>query len=197
MNIIGLTGTVGCGKSTVGKLIQDNFSAKLVMTDEVGHLVMRKGSSAYEEVVRTFGKDILDKDGEINRKILGGIVFRDEAKLKQLNKIIHPRVKEYLAEDIARETQRRRYEFYIMESAILIETGLNKICGQNWYVDTPDDIRRERLKKSRGYSDEKIEAILANQKEKEFFLKHCDHIIENVNLENVLIQIEKNLGFMV
>lgn len=193
MKIVGLTGTVGCGKSTVGKLIQDNFSAKLFMTDEIGHLVMKKGSLGYEEVVNLFGAEILNQQGEIDRKILGGIVFGDEEKLKQLNEIIHPKVKKYLEEDIAREIQNKKYLFYVIESAILIETGLNEICQECWYVDTPDDIRRKRLKESRGYSDEKIEAILSNQKGKDYFIKYCDHTIENKNLEDVLLQIEKLL----
>ena len=194
MKIIGLTGTVGCGKSTVGKLMQDNFSVKLIMTDELGHLAMKKGNSGYQEVVNLFGTGILNAQGEIDRKILGGIVFGNEEKLKKLNGIIHPWVKHYLAKDIAEEMKKDRYKFYIIESAILFETGLNKLCQENWYIDTEHNIRKERLKTSRGYSDEKIEAILANQKEKSFFTKRCDYIIENNrNLENVLFQIEKLL----
>ena len=194
MKIIGLTGTVGCGKSTVGKLMQDNFSVKLIMTDELGHLAMKKGNTGYQKVVNLFGTGILNTQGEIDRKILGGIVFKNEEQLKNLNEIIHPWVKNYLAEDMAKEMKMDRYQFYVIESAILFETGLNELCQENWYIDTEHDIRKERLKASRGYTDEKIEAILANQKEKSFFTKRCDHIIENNrNLEDVLLQIEKIL----
>lgn len=194
MKIIGLTGTVGSGKSTVGKLMQDNFSVKLIMTDDLGHLAIEKGNTGYQKVINLFGTGILNTQGEIDRKILGGIVFGNEEKLKKLNEIIHPWVKDYLAEDIAKEIKADRYKFYIIESAILFETGLNKLCQENWYIDTDHDIRKERLRASRGYSDEKIESILANQKEKSFFLKHCDCVIENnKDLEDVLHQIEKLL----
>lgn len=84
MKIIGLTGTVGSGKSTVGKLMQDNFSVKLVMTDKLGHFVMKKGNSGYEKVVNLFGSEILTETGEIDRKILGTIVFENKEKLNKL-----------------------------------------------------------------------------------------------------------------
>lgn len=185
---------VGCGKSTVGKLMQDNFSVKLMITDELGHLAMKKGSSGYVKIVNLFGREILTEQEEIDRKVLGEIVFRNNDKLKKLNDIIHPWVKHYLAEDMEKEKQAERYRFYVIESAILFESGLDAVCQENWYVDTMDDIRRERLKVSRGYSDEKIEAILANQKEKTYFTDHCDYVIENNgNLEDVLLQIEKLL----
>ena len=194
MKIIGLTGTVGSGKSTVGKLMQDNFSVKLVMTDKLGHFVMKKGNSGYEKVVNLFGSEILTETGEIDRKILGTIVFENKEKLNKLNGIIHPLVKQYLQEDIAEETQSGRYQFYVIESAILFETGLNDMCEENWCIDTCDEIRRERLKVSRGYSDEKIVSILSNQGEKNYFMEHCDFIIENNrSLDDVLRQIEKLL----
>lgn len=194
MKIIGLTGTVGCGKSTVGKLMQDNFSVKLVMTDKLGHFAMKRGNSAYEKVVNLFGSEILTETGEIDRKILGNIVFENKEKLDKLNGVIHPWVKQYLQEDIAKETQLGRYQFYVIESAILFETGLNDMCEENWCIDTCNEIRKERLKVSRGYSDEKIASILSNQGEKNYFMEHCDFIIENNrSLDDVLRQIEKLL----
>lgn len=194
MKVIGLTGTVGCGKSTVGRIIQDNFSAKLVKTDELGHLAIQKGSSGYNNVIRIFGKGILMESGEIDRKILGEIVFESKERLNKLNEIIHPRVKRYLSEDILKETHAGEYQFYVIESAILFETGLNEMCQESWCIDTCDAIRKERLKVDRGYSDEKILSILSNQQEKNFFMEHCDHVIENnTSLEDVLCQIEKLL----
>lgn len=194
MKIIGLTGTVGCGKSTVGKLMQDNFSVKLVMTDSLGHLAIKKGSSGYEDVVHLFGNEILMESGEIDRKLIAKIVFESNEKLNKLNAIIHPWVKQYLEEDILKEKHLGNYQFYVIESAILFETGLNNMCQENWYIDTKDDIRRERLKVNRGYSDEKIALILSNQQEKSFFAEHCDHVVENNrSLEDVLSQIEKLL----
>lgn len=194
MKIIGLTGTVGCGKSTIGKLMQDNFSVKLMMTDTLGHLAIKKGSSGYDKAVKLFGNEILTEQEEIDRKILGRIVFENKEKLNKLNGIIHPWVKYYLSEDITKEIQLSRYQFYVIESAILFETGLDKMCQESWYIDTQDDIRRERLKVNRGYSDEKIELILSNQREKNFFMEHCDYIIENNrNISDVLQQIKKLL----
>ena len=179
MRIIGLTGNVGCGKSTVGRIMKDNFLLKLVMTDELGHLAMQKGTTSYSRIVSAFGEDILTSDGEIDRTILGKIVFENGNKLKDLNQIIHPWVKKKLQEDIEYEKNNNQYKYYVVESAILFESGLHKICHENWYVDTEESIRRKRLKTNRGYTDEKIDAILENQKNSDFFTENCEVIIYN------------------
>lgn len=194
MKIIGLTGCVGSGKSTVGKKMQEHFSLKLVMTDDVGHLAMEPGTESYENIINIFGTDIMALDGKIDRVKLGQIVFGNKEKLEQLNHIIHPWVKEYLRKNIQEEMEKNRIAYYVMESAILFQSGLNEMCDEIWYVDADEEIRRERLKSSRGYTDEKIDSILMNQKENETLKHRCDVIISTNEGENsILPQLEKYL----
>lgn len=194
MKIIGLTGSVGSGKSTVGALMEKNFSVKMRMTDNIGHLSMEPGQDSYQKIVEYFGTDILREDESIDRNRLSGIVFSDVSKLEVLNGIIHPWVKAYLRRDIEEEQKSQRFSYYVIESAILFQTRLNSMCTEVWYVDAKEEIRRERLKKNRGYSDEKVDAIMRQQRENEQWKLHCDRIIENNRDEtSILEQLENYL----
>lgn len=179
MQVIGLTGSVGSGKSTVGSWLEENFSVKLVMTDLLGHKAMETGTECYDAMVNKFGSRILDGDGRINRTKVSEIVFKDTEQLTWLNGIVHPWVKDYLKTNIEKEKECGKYDFYLLESAILFQTELDEMCDQVWYVDVNDQVRRERLKENRGYADEKIDSILEKQKENENFKKKCHLIIHN------------------
>ncbi len=177
MRVIGLTGGVGCGKSTVAAVLRDAFGARLLITDEIGHLAMRPGEKSHDAIVDAFGRDVLREDGEIDRRILAGKVFGDERALKELNGIIHPFVKAYIAGEMEKEQGNDR--LLVIESALLFETGLDALCEQVWYVQAAEDVRRRRLKDSRGYSDEKIDAIMKEQLPEEVFLARCHRVLHN------------------
>lgn len=194
MKIIGLTGSVGSGKSTVGVLMEKNFSVKLRMTDNIGHLAMEPGQDSYQKIVEYFGTNILREDKSVDRNRLSGIVFSDTSKLEVLNNIIHPWVKSYLRRDIEEEQKLQHFSYYVIESAILFQTQLDSMCEEVWYVDAREEIRRERLKKNRGYSDEKVESIMRQQRENEQWKLHCDRVIENNRDEIwILAQLENYL----
>lgn len=194
MKIIGLTGSVGSGKSTVGTLMEKNFSVKMMMTDNIGHLAMEPGQESYEKIVAHFGKGILREDKTIDRNQLSQIVFSDDVQLRVLNGIIHPWVKAYLRKDIEKQQAKQDVSYYIIESAILFQTELDSMCTEVWYVDAKEEIRRERLKKNRGYSDEKVDSIMRQQQENEKWKLQCQKIIENNQDENsILEQLEKYL----
>lgn len=194
MKIIGLTGSVGSGKSTVGVLMEKNFSVKLRMTDHIGHLAMEPGQDSYQKIVEYFGTNILREDKSVDRNRLSGIVFSDTSKLEVLNNIIHPWVKSYLRRDIEEEQKLQHFSYYVIESAILFQTQLDSMCEEVWYVDAREEIRRERLKKNRGYSDEKVESIMRQQRENEQWKLHCDRVIENNRDEIwILAQLENYL----
>lgn len=192
MKIIGLTGSVGSGKSTVGALMEKHFSVKMRMTDNIGHLAMEPGQESYRKIVESFGNGILREDKSIDRNRLSAIVFSDTTKLEVLNGIIHPWVKDYLRKDIEKEQARGVFSYYVMESAILFQTQLDAVCEEVWFVDAKEEIRRERLKKNRGYSDEKVDSIMRQQRENEQWKLRCDRIIENNSDEiSILKQLEK------
>ena len=179
MKVIGLTGGVGTGKSTVVEMAEKKPFVKAVKADEVGHLAMQIGQSAYETIVATFGTEILMEDKTINRKRLAEIVFSDKEKLNILNGIIHPFVRLYIEKEIEQAKKSGVYRYFIIEAAILLQTGYQEICDEIWVVITKEALRRERLKQSRGYSEEKITSIMKEQMSDEEFLKYATVAIEN------------------
>lgn len=184
MIIIGITGGVGAGKSEILSHLEQQYGAYVIQADQVGHLVMEPGGDAYEEIVQAFGSkafssvNILRPDGTIDRKILGGIVFAEKAKLETLNTIVHPAVKRWISRKIE-EKRQQGCPLLIIEAALLIEDHYDEICQELWYIHTDARVRRERLKASRGYSDEKIDSILRNQLSEDAFRGACQEVIDN------------------
>ena len=123
---------------------------------------MARGGNCYAAIVELFGREILGEEGEIDRKKMGSRVFQDRELLKKLNAIVHPAVKAYIRE-AADRARTRGDKFLFLEAALLIEEKYDEICDELWYVYAGEAVRRERLKKSRGYSDEKIDGMLASQ----------------------------------
>ena len=100
MIILGITGAVGAGKSTIMNRLKEQYGAYTIQADQVGHLLMKQGQVCYDAILRVFGEKILGEDGEIDRKKLGGIVFSDRELILRLNNIIHPAVKQYILDQI-------------------------------------------------------------------------------------------------
>ena len=177
--IIGLTGGVGCGKSTVIELLRENFRCLAVLTDEVAREQMLPGGVSYARVVEEFGDSILARDGTVDRGALAALVFPDPVKLERLNALTHPAVTEYVTGLAEKERRENRYEFLLIETALLIEGGYDQFCDEVWYIYAPAGQRRERLKKSRGYPDKKIDDLMARQKSEKEFLAVATHVIDN------------------
>ena len=195
MKVIGITGGVGAGKSEILKYLKEKHGAVVVEADKVGHLLMEPGGACYYSIVEKFGSSILNGDQTINRGKLGKIVFADEGLLAELNKIIHPRVKSHIVSEIAKERAYHRTKYFVVEAALLIEDHYDVICDEMWYVHTDASIRAERLKETRGYDDEKITSICANQKSPEEFRSACQVVIDNSgDLAGTQKQIDEQLG---
>ena len=195
MKVIGITGGVGAGKSAILNYLKEKHHAVVVEADKVGHLLMEPGGACYYSIVEKFGSSILNGDQTINRGKLGKIVFADESLLNELNKIIHPRVKSHIVSEIAKERAYHRTEYFVVEAALLIEDHYDVICDEMWYIHTDADIRAKRLKETRGYDDEKIAGIMANQKSPEEFRSGCQVTIDNSkDLAYTYEQIDRQLG---
>ena len=195
MKVIGITGGVGAGKSEILKYLKEKHKAMVIEADKVGHLLMEPGGACYYSIVEKFGSSILNGDQTINRGKLGKVVFADEALLKELNKIIHPRVKSHIVSEIAKERAYHRTKYFVVEAALLLEDHYDVICDELWYIHTDEAVRAERLKKARGYDDEKIASICANQKSPEEFRSACDVTIDNSGVfADTCRQIDEQLG---
>ena len=197
MKIIGITGGVGSGKSQVLSFLEEKYNAVICQADQVAWKLQEPGQSSYVAIVDYFGDDILNEDKTINRSALGQIVFNDEEKLQKLNEITHPAVKNYIKEQIELEKSNES-NLFIIEAALLLEDHYDEICDEIWYIFTREEVRRERLKESRNYTDEKINSMIASQQTEEYFRQHCQLTIDNSgNFEDTCIHIEnamKNLG---
>lgn len=194
MKIIGITGGVGAGKSEILSYLKEKYRAEVIQADKVGHLVMEPEGSCYEPVLWLFGESVKNPDGTLNRKAIGQLVFGNDTLLMKLNQIIHPAVKEYIREQIL-AAKRAQKEYFIIEAALLIEDDYGAICDEMWYIYTSESVRRQRLKASRGYTDEYITRILGNQLSETEFRKACGTVIDNsFSFEYTKEQIDKRIS---
>ena len=192
MKVIGLTGGVGCGKSTVTDVLKEKYNAHVIQCDVLGHEVLYPSGEAYEPVVELLGKEILDQSGFIDRGRVAGIVFKDATLLRRMNEIVHPAVIREVERQIEEQRLKGECDYVVMETALMIEAGMAKCCDVVWYVYANEDVRRVRLKASRGYTDERIHSVMASQKSEEEFRAIADFVIDNsgspIETEKQIIQ---------
>lgn len=194
MKVYGITGGAGTGKSEVIKMLQENFGGCVIMSDEVARELMQKGNISYQLIVEYFGRDILRDDGEIDRKKLADYVFNNKEALEKLNSMTHPYVKDEIRKLIAEAEASGECRFVALESAILLECGYEDICDEFWYVYTKPEIRRQRMKETRNYSDEKVDLVMRNQQPDEVFFEQCSFVIKNnTTLSDVYAQLKEKL----
>ena len=177
MKVIGITGGVGSGKSEVLKFLEQEYGAVVCQMDEVAKQIQKKGTRAFSRIVQEFGEQIVGADGELDRMKLGSCVFADEKKLQRLNDIVHPEVLEWVRKDILKKKE-ECCSYYIVEAALLPEVG-KELCDELWYIYTSEENRRARLKRSRGYSDEKISEMFESQLCENEYRRHCKVVIDN------------------
>lgn len=186
--VIGITGGVGCGKSTVIKIMEEKYHAKILVADDIGHELMQKGQCVCREIRDCFGEEIFMENGEIDRKYLAEIVYKDKNSLDKLNAIVHPHV---LEEIKSRLSEWEKEPLVVLETALLFETGCDAFCDRIVGIHTDREIRIKRLMESRNYTKEKAESIMANQLPDEEIERYCDIVI--VNNEEIE-QLERQIG---
>lgn len=179
MRLIGITGGVGAGKTTILEYIREHYLCRIYLADEVAHAVKEPGQPCYEALVSLLGREILEEDGHIHRGRMAERIFRDEGLLERVNAIVHPAVQDFLLERIREARQEGQTELFFIEAALLIECGYGDIVDEMWYIHASEDVRRKRLAESRGYSPEKIEQIMENQLTEDEFRRGSDFVIDN------------------
>lgn len=185
MYLIGLTGNIASGKSTVRKMLEQ-LGARTIDADMLAHAVTLKGTPAWHAVLKTFGDDIAYADGQIDRRKLGAIVFADPAKLKTLEGIIHPAVETELAL-ILRDT---RADIVVIEAVKLVEAGMHRYCDALWLVVAQPEEQRQRLLQTRGMTEDDAELRLGAQPPLDEKIKLAQVIINNSgSIEDTRVQV--------
>ena len=195
MKVIGITGGVGAGKSAILSYIAKKYNCRIILADEVAHTVKEPGQVCYRQLIQLLSEEILQPDGKIDKAIMASKIFSSDELLEKVNAIIHPAVQDYIVDAIASEKKENKLDFLFIEAALLIEAGYLDIVEELWYIYADEDVRRKRLKASRNYSDEKIDAIMEQQLSEEEFRKYCKVVIDNSKtLESAYEQIDRKLG---
>jgi dephospho-CoA kinase len=172
--LIGLTGNIGSGKSTVLGMLEQ-LGAKVVDADDLVHQAMAKGTPVWQTMVDAFGPAILDEDGAIDRHKVGSIVFEDHEALRRLEEIIHPAIDDRFFQ-LVREA---REQVLVVEAVKLIESGLHHKLDSLWLVTCPHEERLRRLVEGRGADPGDIRERLRAQMPEEEQARWADVVIDN------------------
>jgi len=172
--VVGLTGPIGAGKSTVAAILRE-LGAKVLDADAIVRDEQSRGTVGYSAIVQVFGTKVLGEDKEIDRAKLAAEVFGDPAKLAKLERIMHPRV---IARILEARKMLREGEILVIEAIKLLESGLRNVCDEIWVVIAPRAVMLERLA-ARGVSRAEAELRLRSQYSEEEFRSAADVIIEN------------------
>ena len=154
MLVIGLTGGIGTGKSEVSHILQE-LGAVVIDADRVGHEAYKPRSEIWRAVVHSFGEEILGPSGEIDRKKLGNIIFRDQSARETLNSIMHPKMADIIGEQIDHYRQEGN-EVVVVEAALLMEAGWSSLVDEIWVTSSSEEEIVQRLRDRDGLSEEQI-----------------------------------------
>jgi len=186
MKIVGLTGGIGSGKTTVANFFKD-LGVPVYIADDAGKRLMATSEDVKKAVIDLFGKDAYI-EGSLNRKLIAAEVFNDAEKLEQLNQIVHPAV----AKDFSEWLSLQKFPYVIYEAAILFEAGGYKKCDLVLLVTAPKNSRLERVQKRDQSSLSEIEARMQHQWSDEQKQELANYEILNIDLDNTESQV-KNL----
>ncbi len=177
MLVIGLTGGIGTGKSEVARLLQ-SLGAAVISADEVGHEAYAPDSESWREVVDTFGKEILQPSGEIDRKKLGAVVFSDPQQLEKLNAIMHPRMAGMVADRI-QVLRDQGAATVVVEAALLFEAGWDSLVDEVWTTDSSVELVVERLHARNGMDEKEARRRIDSQMDRAERIERSDLVVDN------------------
>ncbi|MXZ44458.1 MAG: dephospho-CoA kinase [Gammaproteobacteria bacterium] len=166
MYTIGLTGSIGAGKSTVARYLEHR-GYPIVDADQLGHEAYEPSTSCFHKVVSAFGKDLVAPDGTINRKKLGRIVFADSVRLQLLNQIVWPEIKKLAELRLESHRQLQQFPIVFFEAAVLVEADWYTIVDEVWTVLSSKSTTISRVlardDTSEAHLEQRIDAQISNQ----------------------------------
>ncbi|MDD6345517.1 MAG: dephospho-CoA kinase [Oscillospiraceae bacterium] len=175
--IIGLTGQTGAGKSTVSKVFEQNGFA-VINADTIARIVVEKGTPCLNELRKNFGSEIINPDATLNRKKLGSIVFSDSEKLNLLNSIMYPAITAEIKNQIEYFYSQGK-KFILLDAPTLFESNADKLCDIIISVVADLNIRKERIIRRDGLTENQALDRINSQHSQDFFIRNSDYYIKN------------------
>lgn len=195
MKIIGLTGGIASGKSTVAKMLEHK-NIPVVCADTIAKQLVAPKSSVLKELVKAFGREILNRDQTLNRQKLGSLVFGNPQAIATLNQIVHPAVISTFKKEIKRY-QKQKTALLVLDVPLLFEAGLDQLCDQVITVYVPRTLQIARLKKRDSFLTTDAKKRIASQMSLLEKKKKADFVIDNRGtIKNSQKQLEKILSLL-
>jgi dephospho-CoA kinase len=187
MHVIGLTGGIGSGKSTVADLFAQ-YGTPIIDADQIARELVEPGQPALQRIVQTFGEEILNGNGALDRKKLRDVVFSDSKQRKQLEAILHPLIRENMLDRL----DSLNAPYAILVIPLLVDTGNWEMMDRILVVDTEEELQIERVTQRDHVSQEHTETIIDNQVSRQERLAAADDVIENISsIEDLQIQVKR------
>jgi dephospho-CoA kinase len=179
-HVVGIVGGIGSGKSALAKWAKEQLGAAVLDADAAGHRALEL-PEVKERIREQFGPDVFDGEGRVVRRQLAALVFGDgepqQAARRQLEQIVHPVIRRDLEQQL--ETAARSHELVVMDAAVALESGWSNVCDVIVFVDVPDDVRRERVRRTRGWSTEQLVERESSQMSLDEKRRAAEVIIDN------------------
>ncbi|MGB9661255.1 MAG: dephospho-CoA kinase [Moorellaceae bacterium] len=175
--IIGLTGGIASGKSTVARILA-NLGAKVIDADKIAREIVEPGKPAWHEIRSTFGPHYFKPDGSIDRRALGNLIFSDATAREKLNAITHPLIAREISERIAAFRAQEPSQVIVVEAPLLVEAGMQNTVDEIWAVTAPEEVRLKRLMDRDNLSQEEALRRLKSQLPEQEKLKYAARIID-------------------
>jgi dephospho-CoA kinase len=178
VKVIGITGGIGAGKSTVSGYLA-SLGYPVFDADEVSRGLTADGSPVVDELAETFGEEILVRKGVLSREKLAEIVFSDPDKNRKLMQIVTMKVREAGQKWISDYRKKEKYDIIILDIPLLFETGSEDLCDAVWFITADDEVRRRRVMARDGVTTEQVERRMRSQMPEKEKAERSDEIVDN------------------
>lgn len=191
--VVGLVGGIGSGKSRVAAAFAER-GARVISGDDIAHEALRQ-PAVRERVAARWGREVLDDQGEVNRRRLGSVVFADPGERAALEALVHPWIRDRIAADVAAARSDPSARLIVLDAAVMLEAGWDGICDRLVYVDAPKALRLRRVAEQRGWAAEEVEARERVQLPLTEKAARADHALDNSGtLDDLNRQVDALLG---
>ena len=180
MVVIGVTGGVGTGKSTVAGMFK-RLGAVVLDADVIAHRLMEPKRLAWRKIVGAFGRGALNEDDTVNRRRLGALVFQDAERRRRLEAILHPGVMREVRRQLHRLRRGHRVKAVVLDIPLLVEVGAQRLVDALVVVTAPPEVQRERVRRQHGWTDEELDARIRAQWELSAKAALADDVVDNAD----------------